>query len=196
VGRRGAGHKLCIGQSGAAPALRAERCRARLAQASPCFTGHALRPRPPSPSLLPPAASPLQEMPLEAFAAPLQRVAVARMVRQLSEVYSVMRVSTMSELAPFIGFGQVSPGQLAGCGCKWGSVQRASVQVPAALQLSVILRCARWAHWQGMRGAGGCRPTALPALPPPHTHPHTHTCPAGRADDRGRRAQRLLPGPL
>lgn len=46
-------------------------------------------------------------MPLEAFVVPLQRVAVAKMVRQLSEVYSVMRVSTMSELAPFIGFGQV-----------------------------------------------------------------------------------------
>ena len=46
-------------------------------------------------------------MPLEAYAAALQAVAVARMVRQLSEVYSVMRVSTMSELAPFIGFGQV-----------------------------------------------------------------------------------------
>ncbi|PSC76450.1 eukaryotic translation initiation factor 3 subunit A-like [Micractinium conductrix] len=51
-------------------------------------------------------ASPVQDMPLEAFFAPLQRVAVAKMVRQLSEVYSVMRVSTMSELAPFIGFGQ------------------------------------------------------------------------------------------
>ena len=46
-------------------------------------------------------------MPLEAYAGALQAVAVARMVRQLSEVYSVMRVSTMSELAPFIGFGQV-----------------------------------------------------------------------------------------
>ena len=53
------------------------------------------------------AASPVRDAPLEAYAAPLQRVAVARMVRQLSEVYSVMRVSTMSELAPFIGFGQV-----------------------------------------------------------------------------------------
>ncbi|KAL4444951.1 hypothetical protein ABPG77_004001 [Micractinium sp. CCAP 211/92] len=52
------------------------------------------------------AASPVQDMPLESFVAPLQRVAVAKMVRQLSEVYSVMRVSTMSELAPFIGFGQ------------------------------------------------------------------------------------------
>lgn len=29
------------------------------------------------------------------------------MVRQLSEVYSVMRVSSLSELAPYIGFGQV-----------------------------------------------------------------------------------------
>lgn len=28
------------------------------------------------------------------------------MVRQLSEVYSVMRVSSLSELAPYIGFGQ------------------------------------------------------------------------------------------
>ncbi|KAL4448023.1 hypothetical protein ABPG75_005242 [Micractinium tetrahymenae] len=52
------------------------------------------------------ATSPVQELPLEAFVVPLQRVAVAKMVRQLSEVYSVMRVSTMSELAPFIGFGQ------------------------------------------------------------------------------------------
>ena len=46
-------------------------------------------------------------MPLESFSVALQRVAVARMVRQLSEVYSVVRVSTMSELAPFIAFGQV-----------------------------------------------------------------------------------------
>jgi translation initiation factor 3 subunit A len=51
-------------------------------------------------------ASPVQDMPLEAYSVPLQRVAVAKMVRQLSEVYSVMRVSHMSELAPFIGFGQ------------------------------------------------------------------------------------------
>ena len=62
---------------------------------------------PPSPPPPPAGASPVQDMPLEAFFAPLQRVAVAKMVRQLSEVYSVMRVSTMSELAPFIGFGQV-----------------------------------------------------------------------------------------
>ena len=46
-------------------------------------------------------------MGLESFSLALQRVAVARMVRQLSEVYSVVRVSTMSELAPFIAFGQV-----------------------------------------------------------------------------------------
>ncbi|KAI3438410.1 hypothetical protein D9Q98_000841 [Chlorella vulgaris] len=52
------------------------------------------------------AASPVKEMPLEAFAGALQHVAVAKMVRQLSEVYSVVRVSTMSDLAPFIGFGQ------------------------------------------------------------------------------------------
>ena len=56
-------------------------------------------------------------MPLESFSVALQRVAVARMVRQLSDVYSVVRVSTMSELAPFIAFGQVrhrfsNPGSL------------------------------------------------------------------------------------
>ena len=66
-------------------------------------------PRPflPLPSLPLAGASPVQDMPLEAYSVALQRVAVAKMVRQLSEVYSVMRVSHMSELAPFIGFGQV-----------------------------------------------------------------------------------------
>jgi hypothetical protein len=59
-------------------------------------------------------------MPLESFSVALQRVAVARMVRQLSEVYSVVRVSTMSELAPFIAFGQVrgaGPASRAVCCC-------------------------------------------------------------------------------
>jgi translation initiation factor 3 subunit A len=62
----------------------------------------------PSPLVRAAAASPVKEMPLEAFAGALQHVAVAKMVRQLSEVYSVVRVSTMSDLAPFIGFGQVT----------------------------------------------------------------------------------------
>ena len=51
----------------------------------------------------------MTEMPLDIYKPSLQQVAVARMVRQLSEVYSIIRVSTMSELAPFIGFGQVRP---------------------------------------------------------------------------------------
>lgn len=65
-------------------------------------------------------ASPVQDMPLEAYSLALQRVAVAKMVRQLSEVYSVMRVSHMSELAPFIGFGQVGGG--GGRGIRGSSV--------------------------------------------------------------------------
>ncbi len=40
------------------------------------------------------------------------------MVRQLSEVYSVMRVSSLSELAPYIGFGQAE--QLIVDGVKHG----------------------------------------------------------------------------
>lgn len=36
-------------------------------------------------------------------------MALARTVRQLSEVFSVMRVSSLSELAPYISFGQARP---------------------------------------------------------------------------------------
>ena len=74
-------------------------------------------------------------MPLEAYSVPLQRVAVAKMVRQLSEVYSVMRVSHMSELAPFIGFGQVGRGGGRG-GVGWWSCWCAGGRsIPASLHL-------------------------------------------------------------
>jgi translation initiation factor 3 subunit A len=50
----------------------------------------------PSPACPAPAAAAL-----EAYVPYLQQVALARTVRQLSEVYSVMRVSALSDLAPF-----------------------------------------------------------------------------------------------
>ena len=86
------GHAPCHGWLHASPAPAALRSSSRI-------------PLHPSPAA---GASPVQDMPLEAYSVALQRVAVAKMVRQLSEVYSVIRVSHMSELAPFIGFGQVS----------------------------------------------------------------------------------------
>ena len=54
----------------------------------------------------PSPAAPVQDLGLAVYVSSLEQVAILRMVRQLGDVYSVVRVSRLSELAPFLGFGQ------------------------------------------------------------------------------------------
>lgn len=58
------------------------------------------------PAGAPSPAAPVQEVGLDAYVPGLQQVALARMMQQLSEVYSVMRVSRLAELAPFLNLGE------------------------------------------------------------------------------------------
>ena len=44
---------------------------------------------------------------LEQYTASLQQVAVLRLLQQLSQVYSVMRVDSLEALVPFMGFSDV-----------------------------------------------------------------------------------------
>ncbi|CAL8465076.1 g4611 [Coccomyxa elongata] len=53
------------------------------------------------------AASPVQEASLTQYKHALQQVAVLRVLRQLSEVYSVMTISSLAALIPFMGFSEV-----------------------------------------------------------------------------------------
>ncbi|KAK9917232.1 hypothetical protein WJX75_002153 [Coccomyxa subellipsoidea] len=53
------------------------------------------------------AASPVQEANLTQYKHALQQVAVLRVLRQLSEVYSVMNISSLAALIPFMGFSEV-----------------------------------------------------------------------------------------
>ena len=52
-------------------------------------------------------ASPVVDVSLEQYTASLQQVAVLRLLQQLSQVYSVMRVESLQALVPFMGFGDM-----------------------------------------------------------------------------------------
>eukprot|EP00891_Asterochloris_glomerata_P003711 jgi/Astpho2/3711/Aster-04897 len=52
-------------------------------------------------------ASPVVDVGLEQYTASLQQVAVLRLLQQLSQVYSVMRVDSLEALVPFMGFSDV-----------------------------------------------------------------------------------------
>lgn len=52
-------------------------------------------------------ASPVEEVSLQQYSKSLQRVAVLRLLQQLSHVYSVMKISALAELVPFMNFGEV-----------------------------------------------------------------------------------------
>ena len=55
----------------------------------------------------PAGASPVVDVGLEQYTASLQQVAVLRLLQQLSQVYSVMRVDSLEALVPFMGFSDV-----------------------------------------------------------------------------------------
>lgn len=52
-------------------------------------------------------ASPIEEVSLQQYSKSLQRVAVLRLLQQLSHVYSVMKISALADLVPFMSFGEV-----------------------------------------------------------------------------------------
>lgn len=52
-------------------------------------------------------ASPVEEVTLQQYSKSLQRVAVLRLLQQLSHVYSVMKISALADLVPFMSFGEV-----------------------------------------------------------------------------------------
>jgi len=52
-------------------------------------------------------ASPIDEVSLQQYSKSLQRVAVLRLLQQLSHVYSVMKIPALADLVPFMGFGEV-----------------------------------------------------------------------------------------
>ncbi|KAL3155895.1 hypothetical protein ABBQ32_012895 [Trebouxia sp. C0010 RCD-2024] len=52
-------------------------------------------------------ASPVEEITLKQYSKSLQRVAVLRLLQQLSHVYSVMKIPALADLVPFMGFGEV-----------------------------------------------------------------------------------------
>ncbi len=52
-------------------------------------------------------ASPIDEVSLKQYSKSLQRVAVLRLLQQLSHVYSVMKIPALADLVPFMGFGEV-----------------------------------------------------------------------------------------
>jgi hypothetical protein len=87
------------------------------------------------------------EASLAQYVPALRQVAIVRMVRQLGDVYSVMRVSSLSELAPFIAFGEVRvflvprpPARLLAC-------------PPARSLWSAVLKCRSQAGCCGLRVA-------------------------------------------
>ena len=52
-------------------------------------------------------ASPIEEVSLKQYSQSLQRVAVLRLLQQLSHVYSVMKIPALAALVPFMSFGEV-----------------------------------------------------------------------------------------
>ena len=52
-------------------------------------------------------ASPIEEVTLKQYSKSLQRVAVLRLLQQLSHVYSVMKIPALADLVPFMSFGEV-----------------------------------------------------------------------------------------
>ncbi|KAF5827767.1 eukaryotic initiation factor [Dunaliella salina] len=52
-------------------------------------------------------ASPVKDVALGQYVDSLKQVAVLRLLKQLSEVYSTMRISTLAELVPFMPFSEV-----------------------------------------------------------------------------------------
>lgn len=52
-------------------------------------------------------ASPIEEVSLKQYCKSLQRVAVLRLLQQLSHVYSVMKIPALADLVPFMSFGEV-----------------------------------------------------------------------------------------
>ncbi len=52
-------------------------------------------------------ASPVEEVSLQQYSKSLQRVAVLRLLQQLSHVYSVMKIPALADLVPFMNFGEV-----------------------------------------------------------------------------------------
>ena len=49
----------------------------------------------------------MEEVTLQQYSKSLQRVAVLRLLQQLSHVYSVMKISALADLVPFMSFGEV-----------------------------------------------------------------------------------------
>ena len=49
----------------------------------------------------------MEEVTLHQYSKSLQRVAVLRLLQQLSHVYSVMKIPALAELVPFMNFGEV-----------------------------------------------------------------------------------------
>ena len=52
-------------------------------------------------------ASPIEQVSLKQYSKSLQRVAVLRLLQQLSHVYSVMKIPALADLVPFMSFGEV-----------------------------------------------------------------------------------------
>ena len=76
---------------------------------------------------------------LEQYAASLQQVAVLRLLQQLSQVYSVMRVDSLEALVPFMGFSDVE--QLIVDAVKHDFLQVGSLQ-PALAWTALAFMCA------------------------------------------------------
>lgn len=49
----------------------------------------------------------MEEVSLQQYSKSLQRVAVLRLLQQLSHVYSVMKIPALADLVPFMNFGEV-----------------------------------------------------------------------------------------
>ena len=55
-------------------------------------------------------ASPVKDINMAQYVASLKQVAVVRLLKQLSDVYSTMKISDLAQLVPFAEFGDVEAG--------------------------------------------------------------------------------------
>ena len=83
-------------------------------------------------------ASPVEQVSLKQYSKSLQRVAVLRLLQQLSHVYSVMKISALADLVPFMGFGEVE--QIIVDAVKHDFLQ-------ASCSVRLFLDCGGICHW-------------------------------------------------
>lgn len=95
-------------------------------------------------------ASPIEEVSLKQYCKSLQRVAVLRLLQQLSHVYSVMKIPALADLVPFMSFGEVE--QIIVDAVKHDFLQASLVTLPCIvldtvtglLKLAVLQHLSRW----------------------------------------------------